>query len=82
MENKLIYGIQQVGVGVENAEEAFSWYASRLGSDVVVFDDQNEATYMAPYMGGKPRNKRALLALNMLGGSGYEIWQYTDRKPS
>jgi catechol 2,3-dioxygenase-like lactoylglutathione lyase family enzyme len=82
MEKKLIYGIQQVGVGVENAEEAFGWYASRLGSDVVVFDDHNEATYMAPYMGGKPRNKRALFALNMHGGSGYEIWQYTDRKPT
>ena len=82
MDSKLIYGIQQVGVGVENAEEAFRWYATRLGSDVIVFDDSNEATYMAPYMGGKARNKRALMAVNMCGGSGYEIWQYIDRKPS
>jgi catechol 2,3-dioxygenase-like lactoylglutathione lyase family enzyme len=81
MDNKLIYGFQQVGVGVENADEAFKWYASRLGSDVVVFDDSNEATFMAPYMGGKPRNKRALMAVNMRGGCGYEIWQYLDRKP-
>jgi catechol 2,3-dioxygenase-like lactoylglutathione lyase family enzyme len=82
MDSKLIYGIQQIGVGVENAEEAFRWYATRLGSDVIVFDDSNEATYMAPYMGGKSRNKRALMAVNMRGGSGYEIWQYLDRKPT
>ncbi len=81
MDNKLIYGFQQVGVGVENADDAFKWYASRLGSDVVVFDDSNEATFMAPYMGGKPRNKRAMMAINMRGGCGYEIWQYLDRKP-
>ena len=81
MDSKLIYGFQQVGIGVEDADAAFKWYATRLGSDVVVFDDSNEATYMAPYMGGKPRNKRALMAVNMRGGCGYEIWQYLDRKP-
>lgn len=81
MEHKLIYGIQQIGVGVENATEAFEWYATRLGADVSVFDDSNEATYMAPYMGGQPRKKRAILAMNLQGGSGYEIWQYIDRKP-
>lgn len=78
---KLIYGIQQIGVGVRDAEEAFLWYAKKLGADVVVFDDSNTATYMAPYMGGKARKKRALLAMNMNGGSGYEIWQYEEREP-
>jgi len=81
MEQKLIYGFQQVGVGIEDADAAFKWYSTRLGSDVVVFDDSNEATYMAPYMGGQARNKRALMAVNMSGGCGYEIWQYLDRKP-
>jgi catechol 2,3-dioxygenase-like lactoylglutathione lyase family enzyme len=81
MENKLIYGIQQIGVGVDNADEAFEWYATRLGSDVPVFEDNNVATYMAQYMGGNPHKKRAILAMNMQGGSGYEIWQYLDRKP-
>jgi len=80
MDTKLIYGFQQVGIGVEDADAAFKWYATRLGSDVVVFDDSNEATFMAPYMGGKPRNKRAIMAINMTGGCGYEIWQYLDRK--
>ena len=82
MGNKLIYGIQQIGVGVDNARKAFEWYATRLGSDVPVFEDNNVATYMAPYMGGNPHKKRAILALNMQGGSGYEIWQYLDRTPA
>ncbi len=81
MEKKLIYGIQQIGVGVDNADKAFEWYATRLGADVSVFDDSNEATYMAKYMGGKPHRKRAILSMNMQGGSGYELWQYLDRKP-
>jgi catechol 2,3-dioxygenase-like lactoylglutathione lyase family enzyme len=81
MTDKLIYGIQQIGVGVDNADKAFEWYATRLGSDASIFEDNNVATYMAPYMGGKPHKKRAILAMNMQGGSGYEIWQYLDRKP-
>ena len=81
MDDKLIYGIQQIGVGVDNVEEGFKWYATRLGSDVKIFDDSNTATYMAPYMGGEAHKKRAILAMNMQGGSGYEIWQYLDRTP-
>ncbi|MEM6964412.1 MAG: VOC family protein [Bacteroidota bacterium] len=81
MENKIIYGIQQIGVGVDNAEKLFKWYATKLGADVKVFDDNNTATHMAKYMGGKPHAKRAILALNMQGGSGYEIWQFEDRIP-
>lgn len=82
MKQKLIYGIQQIGVGVNNAEKAFEWYATKLGADVSVFDDSNEATYMAQYMGGKPRKKRAILAMNMQGGCGYEVWQYVERTPA
>jgi len=81
MGKKLIYGIQQIGVGVDNADQAFEWYATKLGADISVFEDNNTATYMAPYMGGKPHKKRAILALNLQGGSGYEFWQYLDRKP-
>lgn len=81
MRDKLIYGIQQIGVGVDDADKAFEWYATRLGADISVFDDNNVATYMAPYMGGKPRSKRAILALNLQGGCGYELWQYLDRTP-
>ena len=78
---KIIYGIQQMGVGVSDAVAGFQWYGRMLGADVKVFDDSNVATYMAPYMGGEPHQKRALLAANMQGGSCYEIWQFMDRTP-
>ncbi|MDH5379747.1 MAG: VOC family protein [Cyclobacteriaceae bacterium] len=81
MVDKLIYGIQQIGVGVDDAAKVFEWYATRLGSDIAVFEDNNIATEMSPYMGGKPHKKKAILAMNMRGGSGYEIWQYLDRTP-
>lgn len=81
MMKKLIYGIQQIGVGVTDAPEAFSWYAKNLGADVLVFEDENDAVDMAPYMGGEPHAKHAMLSINMQGGSGYEIWQYKDRQP-
>ncbi|MDR2038428.1 MAG: VOC family protein [Bacteroidales bacterium] len=78
---KIIYGIQQIGVGVPNAVEGFHWYGKVLGSDIKIFDDNNVATYMAPYMGGNPHKKRAILAANIQGGSCYEIWQFMDRIP-
>ena len=82
MDNIYIYGIQQVGVGVTDAYSAFKWYGTLLGADISVFDDDNVATYMAPYMGGNTHKKRAIFALNLQGGSGYELWQYLDRIPS
>lgn len=82
MQDFLVYGIQQVGVGIDDVEKAFRWYGTFLGADIPVFDDDNVATYMAPYMGGQPHKKRAIFALNLQGGSGYELWQYQDRKPS
>jgi catechol 2,3-dioxygenase-like lactoylglutathione lyase family enzyme len=81
MNKKLINGIQQIGVGVDNADKAFNWYASVMGADISVFEDNNEATYMAPYMGGRAHKKRAILAVNIQGGGGYEHWQYLERQP-
>src|SRR3972149_1192480 len=49
--------------------------------DIRAFDDDNVADLMAPYMGGKPRKKRAVLAINLQGGGGFEIWQHTGREP-
>ena len=82
MQEKIINGIQQIGVGVDDVEKAFEWYGTLLGADIVVFDDSNTATYMAQYMGGDPHKKRAIFALNLQGGSGFELWQYLDRKPT
>jgi catechol 2,3-dioxygenase-like lactoylglutathione lyase family enzyme len=80
MATKIIYGIQQIGVGVTDAEAGFRWYGEVLKADICVFDDNNTATYMAKYMGGKPREKRAILAMNLNGGAGFEIWQHTEHR--
>src|SRR3954462_9877499 len=81
MKEKIIYGIQQVGVGVSDAEAAFNWYGKILGADLLIFDDNNTATFMHPYMGGSPHKKRAILSANIQGGGGFELWQYLDRVP-
>ena len=81
MNEKRLYGIQQIGIGVENLGEAVSWYRKHLGARVKAFEDHEVATHMAPYMSGKPAKKSAIMLLNPAGGGGFELWQYTDRKP-
>jgi len=76
-----ISGIQQIGIGVGKAREAFNWYRVNFGMDLVFFEDAAVAKLMLPYTGGKPRARHAILALNMNGGGGMEIWQYTERTP-
>lgn len=70
-----ISGIQQVGIGVQDAHEAWKWYNRTLGLDVPIFDDVAEAKLMTRYTKGNVRERRAILALNMAGGGGAEIWQ-------
>lgn len=74
-------GVQQIGVGTRNCEEAFNWYRKHLNMDVPIFDDAAEAPLMTPYTGGEVHKRRAILAINMQGGGGFEIWQYTSRTP-
>ncbi len=73
--SELISGIQQVGIGVKNAQEAFSWYNRTFGMNVPLFDDVAEAKLMTRHTKGNIRQRRAILALNMAGGGGAEIWQ-------
>jgi catechol 2,3-dioxygenase-like lactoylglutathione lyase family enzyme len=61
--------------------EAWGWYKHYFGVDVRVFEEAASAELMLPYTGGEPRNRHAALALNLQGGGGFEIWQYTDRIP-
>ena len=77
----IISGIQQAGVGVRNVHEAWKWYRQFFGADVRVFEDSAEANLMLPHTGGKPRQRHAALAVNLQGGGGFEIWQYTCRTP-
>ena len=43
---RTINGIQQIGIGVANAQEAFDWYRKIFGTDVVVFKDAATASLM------------------------------------
>lgn len=76
----VISGIQQIGLGNKAVYETWDWYLKNLGFDMPVFDEAAEAALMLPYTEGQPRSRHAVLALNMAGGGGYEIWQYTSRE--
>ena len=77
----IISGIQQIGIGIPDVEQAWAWYRKAFGMNIPIFDEAAEANLMLPYTGGKPHQRRAVLALNAQGGSGMEIWQYTSRTP-
>lgn len=77
----LISGIQQVGVGVEDVDGAWAWYRRHFGMDVPVFREAADAPLMARYTGDAVHSRDALLALNLQGGGGMEIWQFTSRTP-
>lgn len=77
----VISGIQQIGIGVNDLYKAWSWYKEFLGFDIKVFEEEAVAELMLPYTGNKPQSRRAALALNLQGGGGFEIWQYTKRVP-
>jgi catechol 2,3-dioxygenase-like lactoylglutathione lyase family enzyme len=76
-----IGGIQQIGIGVKNLHEAWNWYNRLFGMDCRIFEDVTEANLMLPYTGGKPQSRHAILALNLQGGGGFEVWQYSGREP-
>jgi catechol 2,3-dioxygenase-like lactoylglutathione lyase family enzyme len=76
-----ICGIQQIGIGVKNLEEAWKWYIDQFGMDCRIFEDEAEAKLMLPYTGGKPRSRHAVLAINLQSGGGFEVWQYKGREP-
>jgi len=82
MKDSYIAGIQQVGIGVDNADKAWNWYGKHLGFDVPIFNDEAEAALMTKYTGGTVYNRKAILALNMKGGGGFEIWQFKSRTPT
>lgn len=81
MNNIIISGIQQIGIGVSNVHESWKWYREQFGVDIRVFEEEAEAKLMLPYTGGQPRSRHAALAINIQGGGGFEIWQYKGRIP-
>lgn len=81
MAKPVISGVQQIGIGVKDVHKAWKWYRQVLGQDVPIFEEAATAGLMLPYTGGKPHDRHAVLAVNMNGGGGFEIWQYTSREP-
>ena len=78
---KIISGIQQIGIGNPDTYKAWMWYRQNFSMDIPVFEEAAEASLMLPYTGGEPQKRHAVLAINIQGGGGFEIWQYTERKP-
>ena len=77
----LISGIQQVGVGCTKLEDQWKWIIDMFGADVRVLEDDTVAERMLRYTGGVPQKRHAAIAMNLQGGGGFEIWQYSERKP-
>ena len=80
MKEKVICGIQQVGIGVSDFVEAWLWYYDNFGFEVKIVDDEGVAERMLPYTGGKPQPRRSGIAVNIRGGGGFEIWQPKERE--
>jgi catechol 2,3-dioxygenase-like lactoylglutathione lyase family enzyme len=81
MKGYILSGIQQMGIGVTNVEEAWKWYITQFGMDCRIFEDEAVAKLMLPHTEGLPRSRYAVLALNLQSGGGFEIWQHTGREP-
>lgn len=79
--SKIICGIQQIGIGVNDLYDAWRWYLKAFGVDIRIFEDDTVAELMLPYTGGQPQKRHAALAMNLDGGGGFEIWQYSGRTP-
>ena len=80
MNDKIICGIQQVGIGVNDFVEAWKWYYDHFGFEIKIVDDEGVAERMLPYTGGKPQPRRSGIAINIRGGGGFEIWQPKGRE--
>ena len=52
-----------------------------FGIDLRILEDDTVAERMLPYTGGAPHKRHACIAMNLQGGGGFEIWQYSERRP-
>lgn len=79
--NYLISGIQQIGIGVTDFYKAWKYYIEAFGMNIRILEDDTVAELMLPYTGNSPQKRHACIAINLQGGGGFEIWQYSERKP-
>lgn len=82
MNSFMISGIQQIGVGTTDFRKSWNWYIEMFGINVRILEDDTVAERMLPYTGGKPWKRHACIAISLQGGGGFEIWQYSNRKPT
>ncbi|MDR2971712.1 MAG: VOC family protein [Bacteroidales bacterium] len=76
-----ISGIQQIGIGTTDLYESWKWYAEFFGTNIRILEDNTVAERMLRYTGNSPQKRHAAITINMQGGSGFEIWQYSEREP-
>jgi len=76
-----ISGIQQIGIGTTNLYESWKWYAEFFGMNIRILEDDTVAERMLRYTGNKPQKRHAAITINLQGGAGFEIWQYSERTP-
>lgn len=81
MDNYFFSGIQQIGIGTVDFEKSWKWYIENFQIDIKILEDDTVAELMLPYTGNKPQKRRACIAVNLQGGGGFEIWNYSERKP-
>ena len=81
MDDFIISGIQQIGVGTVDFRKTWNWLIDMFGADVKVLEDDTVAERMLPYTGGQPHRRHACIAISLQGGGGFEVWQYSQRKP-
>lgn len=81
MSEFFISGIQQIGVGTVDFRKSWDWFIRMFGFDVRILEDDTVAERMLPYTGNMPQKRHACIAVNLNGGGGLEIWQYSERKP-
>lgn len=81
MENYSLAGIQQIGVGTEDMRATEKWLADMFQANIKILEDDTVAERMLPYTGNAPQRRHACINCNLQGGGGFEIWQFSERKP-
>ncbi len=81
MNDFFISGIQQVGVGTVDFRRSWNWLIQFFGAETKILEDDTVAERMLPYTGNEPQKRHACIAVNVQGGGGFEIWQYSEREP-
>ncbi len=78
--NDTIYGLLQIGVGVPDLTQSFAWYRKYLGMDIPVLRQAGDlSSFMLPLTNGQQPRRQLAIILNLHGGGGLELCQFTDR---